>query len=334
MFSTVLKEITGSLDRRFLLTLFLPSLLFWGGLLAVFALVTGARDLLASWNAQSAEMQWIEIAAAVAWITFFAYVLSHRLTSLTRQFEGYWSWPLGGRLRRWRKKHYEKVLQTLAEKGDAGYERIYYAYPLPDETDQLMPTRLGNILKNAELYPLQRYEADAVLLWPRLYAVLPDSFVAALGETKTSLDLMLVLSALSGLFAVTSGVGLLIVGGPWWLFLACSLGGLALSRFAYGSALQAAIPYAQLIKSAFDLYRGDLVDKLGYERPASQEEEIAFWGNLGKLIYRGAPDDESVLRYQGAKEEPAEPSEGSQGVPWLKYFGKLVALWMDKKRSS
>jgi hypothetical protein len=333
MFSTVLKEITGSLDRRFLLTLFFPSLLFWGGLLVLFAMQGDSQALLASWNAQSTEMQWVQIAAAVAWVTFFAVFLSHQLTWLTKQFEGYWEWPLGDRLRQWRTRHYERVLRALDVNQDADYERIYYAYPLPNETDQLMPTRLGNILKNAELYPLQRYEADAVLLWPRLYAVLPDSFTAALGETKASMELMLVISALSGLFAVTAGLGLLIAGGPWWLFLACFLGGLALARLAYGSALQAAVPYAQLIKSAFDLYRGDLVDKLGYERPKSLEAETAFWDNLGKLIYRGGPEDASVLRYQGSKEEPAAPPEGAQDMPWLTLLKKLVDLWIGKRRS-
>jgi len=331
MFSSVLKEVTGALDRRFLLTLFLPSLLFWGALLAVFSPREGSDALLAGWSTPSTELQWLQIAAAVAWVTFFAYVLSSQTTWLTRQFEGYWSWPLGDRLCRWRKRHYAKVLSQLEAAGDEGYERIYYAYPLPDGANELMPTRLGNILKNAELYSYERYKIDAVLLWPRLYAVLPDSFVATLGEAKASLEMMLVLSFLGGLFALTAGVGLLILRGPWWLFLGSVLGGLGLAYVAYRSALGAAIPYAQLIKSAFDLYRGDLLDKLGYKRLETQEDEIAFWGNLNKLIYRGTVEEPSALPYRGAREDLGEPEPSDF---WLSILGRLIELWTGRKRSS
>jgi hypothetical protein len=179
------------------------------------------------------------------------------------------------------------VLESLNPNDDIAYERIYYGFSLPNEPEHVMPTRLGNILKSAELYPKRQYNADAVLFWPRLYAVVPDSFTATVGEAKASLDLMLVLSGLSAVFAIIAGLSLLIRGGPWWLFLACFGGGFLVAHFAYISALRAAIPYTQLIRSAFDLYRGDLMDKLGYERPKSLEDENEFWKTLGLQLYRG-----------------------------------------------
>lgn len=316
MFSGLLKEITGALDRRFVLTLFFPSLLFWAALLVVYA-ATGDMDaLVTSWRTQSTERRALQIVGAVAWVLFFSYMLWHQVLWITRQFEGYWDWPLGNYLRRVRTRHYLRVLNSLNPNDDTAYERIYYGFPLPDEPEHVMPTRLGNILKNAELYPKRQYAADAVLFWPRLYAVVPDSFTATVGEAKSSLDLMLVLSALSAVFAIIAGVGLLIRGGPWWLFLACFGGGLLAAHFAYISALRAAIPYTQLIKSAFDLYRGDLIDKLGYERPKSLDDENSFWENLGQQLYRGTPQDEAVLRYKVAEEKrppaPEAPAVASQ----------------------
>jgi hypothetical protein len=325
MFSDILKEITGSLDERFALTLFFPSLLFWGALVAVFMLAGDTAGMVAAWNAQVTAMKWLQTAAGLIWVAFFAHLLSHWTTWLTRQYEGYWNWPLGGRLRRLRTQRYAHILAALKAEGDAGYERIYYGFPLPDEPDDLMPTRLGNILKNAELYSLHQYEADAVLLWPRLYAVLPESFTAALAGTKAPLDLMLILSALSALFALVSSAGLLILGGPWWLFLACFLGGLIIARLAYLSGVNAAVPYAQLIKSAFDLYRGDLAEKMGYELPGSPGEETAFWKNLGELIYRGVASDPTALRYKARK--PPAPDETLGQM-----IGKQVKVWIGKRQ--
>jgi hypothetical protein len=307
MFSTVLNEITSYLDRRFVFTFLFPSLLFWSGLLGIFALNNDPTALWATWDKQTGTNKIIQIAAALAWVTFFAYMVANQLIWLTRQFEGYWDWlpfHLGVRLRRWRRAYYTKVLEALDAQDDSSAdELIYYRYPLPTETEHVLPTQLGNILKNAELYSYQRYQVDAVLMWPRLYAILPKEYTDLLSNAKASLDLMLVISTLSVLFAAIAGGYLLIIGSTWWLFLVCFLGGLVLGGFAYQSGVQAAIPYAQLIKSAFDLYRGDLLDKLGYERPKSLDDEIRFWDNLCKLVYRNIPEDASLLRYKGATDK-------------------------------
>jgi Flp pilus assembly protein CpaB len=312
MFGAFLKEVTGALDRRFVLTLFFPSLLFWAGLFLVYASTDDVAGLIAAWGKQSVELRTVEVVAAVVWVAFFSYVLSNQALWLTQQFEGYWNWPLGKRLRAWRKRHYIEVLEQLAAQGGEAYSQIYACFPFPEESDQVMPTRLGNILKSAELYPKRQYGVDSVLLWPRLYPLLPESFAGGVAETKSSLDLMLVLSALSAIFAFAAGVALLIRGGPWWLFPACFCGGLILAYTSYTSALRAAGPYAQLIKSAFDLYRGDLIDKLGFERPKSLEEEVRFWDNLGKQLYRFAADEPDLLRYKGSepkdKTPPPEPA--------------------------
>lgn len=316
MFTNVLNEVTGRLDSRFILTLFFPSLLFWGGLTAVYAADKGLVTLITQWRAQDAGVQLIQIIIALAWVTFFAYLLSNQLVWLTKQFEGYWDWiPLiGKRLMETRRKHYQRVLAGIDP--TTNFERIYYAFPFPDEPEEVMPTRLGNILKNSERYSYQRYDMDAVLLWPRLYAVLPESFVKSLGGAKASLDFMLVMSSLSVLFALIAGIYLLVAQGMWWLFLLCFFGGLVLARLAYKSTLEAAINYGQLIKSAFDLYKGELRKQLGYEQPKSLVEERDFWRNLYELVYRGEAGNPEVLRYLGVKETQPAPSP-EPVKPWL-----------------
>lgn len=316
MFANVLNQITGKLDSRFILTLFFPSLIFWGGLTVVYFAHSGLETAVTAWRAQNTDIQIMQITITLAWVTFFAYLLSNQLVWLTKQFEGYWDWfpLLGKRLANLRQKHYQQVLAWLD--GNGRYQSIYYGFPFPDEPEALMPTRLGNILKNSEQYPFKRYDADAVLLWPRLYTVLPDGFSKTLEAAKASLDFMLVVSCLSGLFAFTSGIYLLAVQTVWWLFLLCFLGGLVVARLAYNGALEAAITYGQLIKSAFDLYKGELRKQLGYEQPKSLAEERDFWHNLYELVYRGEAGNPEALRYLGVKEtHPAPSPEPVQ--PWV-----------------
>jgi len=44
----------------------------------------------------------------------------------------------------------------------------------PAESDRHMPTKLGNILRAAELRSKDKYGLDAVICWPRLWLLLPD----------------------------------------------------------------------------------------------------------------------------------------------------------------
>lgn len=327
MFANVLNQITGRLDSRFILTLFFPSLLFWGGLTAVYFAPTGLETAVTQWRVQNTDLQIIQIIMALAWVTFFAYLLGNQLVWLTKLFEGYWGWfpVLGSRLANRRRLHYQQELKWLSDNGQ--YEPIYYGFPFPDEPEEVMPTRLGNILKNAEQYSYKRYDIDAVLLWPRLYAVLPENFMKSFEGAKASLDFMLVVSGLSFLFAFITGIYLLIIQSAWWLFLLCFLGGLVLARLAYQSTLEAAITYGQLIKSAFDLYKGVLCKQLGYEQQKSLAEEREFWRNLYDLVHRGEAGNPEALRYSGAKEtQLASPSEPAQ--PWLaRWLQSLFGKW-------
>lgn len=167
------------------------------------------------------------------------------------------------------------------------YENIYLYYPLPTQLQEVMPTRLGNILKNAELYPFDRYEIDPVLIWPRLYNLFPERFIQTIAEAKSSLDFMLVVSTLSGIFALASGVYLVIVKASGWFFLLCFWGGLFLVWLAYGAALGSALLYAQQIKAGFDLYRHELLKQMRLELPKTPTEEIKLWGKIRQLLYSG-----------------------------------------------
>ncbi|MDZ8226730.1 hypothetical protein [Nostoc sp. ChiVER01] len=189
-------------------------------------------------------------------------------------------------------KQKKRLLQKQAElqqQHNQGklYENIYLYYPLPTQPQEVMPTCLGNILKNAELYPFDRYDIDAVLIWPRLYNLFPERFIQTIAEARSSLDFMLVISTLSCIFALASGVYLVIVKASGWFFLLCLWGGLFLAWLAYRAALGSALLYAQQIKAGFDLYRHELLKQMRLELPKTPTEEIEVWGKIRQLLYSG-----------------------------------------------
>lgn len=287
MLNDVLKEVPGLLGRRFLMNAFFPSFLFWG--LVIVVAIAGQRDfinVLKEWNQLDLTLKVLQIIVFFSWVTFFSVILSSHSNTILRFYEGYWNFPLDRLLENNRKMWYQARLKDL-EKQD-NYETIYLYYPLPTQPEQIMPTRLGNILRNAELYSLDRYKIDAVIIWPRLYNLFPERFLETIAEAKGSLDFLLVVSALSSIFALFSGIYLVIVKASGLLFLTCFWGGLFLAWLTYRSALGSALLYAQQIKAGFDLYRHELLKQMRLELPKTPLEEPELWNKIGQLLYRNA----------------------------------------------
>jgi hypothetical protein len=168
----------------------------------------------------------------------------------------------------------------------------------------VLPTRLGNILKSAEYYPQSRYNLDSVLIWPRLYPVLPDGFKDMLAEKKSSLDTLITISILSVVFALAGTGYFLLLRHSWPLFLLTFCGGLILWLLSYKSAVEVTMGYGALIKVGYDLYRGDLLKALRLKMPATLVKEKELWHELCQYIYYG---DEMDFQY--AVPCPPQPGE-------------------------
>lgn len=107
---------------------------------------------------------------------------------------------------------------------------LYY----PPQRTSMLPTRLGNVLKAAEMYTTERYHLDAVLIWSRLQPLLPKEFTDGLQDAEISLNIMVILSSACLFFGIPLS---LLVGFKWdislfwWLPLILTL--LALLLQAY-----------------------------------------------------------------------------------------------------
>ena len=319
MFTTLLSELSGYFDRNWVLSIFFPSLAFWSGCLFVAAFVRGLGQSLQLWQSQSLEIQFALLAAALAWIILFAFLLSNFQTAIIRFFEGYWLWPFS-LLREYRQDYYRRRFRYLkaslkshsttvrpqaraaliargnekerksALKESHSFrqmEREYLLF-LPQREEHVMPTQLGNIIRAAELYPFDRYSIDAVVIWPRLHAVLPPEFVQSLIAAKTAMVFMLMMSVLSFAFSVVTCVPLTLFTSRVDLFIICAMG-IPLSWVCYQNALHGASSYGESIKTAFDLHRWKLLEALHLKLPTNDDNENEIWDDVTKLIYRSMP---------------------------------------------
>jgi len=107
---------------------------------------------------------------------------------------------------------------------------LYY----PSRLANIMPTQLGNVMKATELYSWERYQLDAVLIWPRLQSSLPDAFSTSLQDAKTSLDVMMTLSTFILLFGLPLALWTTIKATaflPWWVPFIIALVALPFRRY-------------------------------------------------------------------------------------------------------
>jgi len=308
MFTTYLGELREYIGKGFVLAVWLPVLAFASVLFVVYQAGRGSLNAAwSSWLILPLGGQLVQVIEFLAVVTLVAYVIHQLEVPITRFFEGYWqSWPFLSNLGHWKAERYKRYLAALdkqiekSEDVPAGqkpsneqkvklnllYDRRGLPFPPKSEEAHVMPTRLGNIYKVAELYPYHHYEIDTVVIWPRLLSVLPGDFVKRLQDSKMAVDFLLLFGLLSVLFSLVTVPYLLALHADWSIVVLCTLG-LPLGIIAYYSALAPAMNYAELIKAAFDLYRRALLESLGLQMPSTLTEERQLWKKLCAFFAHG-----------------------------------------------
>jgi len=130
------------------------------------------------------------------------------------------------------------------------------------------------------------------VLWPRLVAKIDPTFAATVDDAKTSFDFMLNTSFFCALtaatvFAISLSHPLVLAWHGPHPFLSRSGAFLALALVFYSFAVNRAAAWGDQVRSAFDLYRLDLLAKLGYsQKPLTYQEERAIWLKISsQLLY-------------------------------------------------
>jgi hypothetical protein len=349
MLGTLFDKVTGLFDKRFTLALLLPVFAFAAGTGALVATMAGWSRTAAWWSHLDAARQVALGVAAAAAVVVLAIIIGTQVVAMTRLLEGYWrsAWAdktVGG-LGRWHEERRrdklaravqaavatqvaqdalasqagqaaqaEKAIRASAAakaSADLGYQRSYLSFPPPPAP--VMPTRLGNALRAAEAYPgdAERWGLDAVFWWPRLYLILPDGARSQVDDARAGLDQLVVLTMLSAAFGVValalSGAGLNLTVG-----LSCAAGTFLLSRGSYLAAVTSATVFGELVRSCYDLFRGDLLTRLGWPMPPTLTRERQLWGALGQQLYRRGTSQQAEALLNAPRKPPAAAPGGAQ----------------------
>ena len=153
----------------------------------------------------------------------------------------------------------------------------------------LAPTKMGNIGRTMRSYALTRYQLDLDIFWTRLqYSLQKDGadYFKALQDTKAQVDCMVTLVWLSAGFTAIWTAALLWVypDSRQSEFRVVGIGGALVTAAFYWLACQIYGVFADVMRSAVDLFRFNLLQSLRISQPYGSEEERALWVRLGNLI--------------------------------------------------
>lgn len=174
----------------------------------------------------------------------------------------------------------------------------------PEQRDMVIGTPLGNTLRAFETYTLTMYDAEAITLWPRLQAVMDESFAEIIDGAKAQFDFWVNLSLLSILLFMFTGILIVVTGIQSFMLMFLPI---IVLYVTFSRARRAAAGWGELVKAAFDIYLPVLAAKLGYRLPLSRKEEREFWDHFSIAITYRLP---GYLRDR--QETPKPASEGRE----------------------
>jgi hypothetical protein len=172
------------------------------------------------------------------------------------------------------------VVDGLTSSERAEYERLELCIlRSPQRPNEFMPTRLGNLVRGAELRPEHKYGLEAPVAWPHLWLVLPDQVRRDLADVRARLDVGVRALAWGALFAALA----IAIRTSWALLV-----GAAAVVLAYFALLETAKVYSDLVDSAFDVYRAKVYLALRWPLPRDPADEVEQGLALTEYLWRGS----------------------------------------------
>jgi len=159
----------------------------------------------------------------------------------------------------------------------------------------IRPTALGNVITAYQEYPFKRYGMEAEVFWPRLRAVIPQTYFELVQEPRILLDFAVTMAS-----TLVALAGTAVIGGPWLtyhpiIWASVPVGCLAFAYFFYRLAVSAADSFGEFVRACFDLYRLDLMARLHRPPPLTTTIERAQWLELSQIATYGVTAHDVVL---------------------------------------
>jgi hypothetical protein len=228
----------------------------------------------------------------------------------------------------------------------AAHDRDY-----PPDDSLILPTRLGNILRAAEAYPLTRYGINTVPMWPRIIyaasiAQKGDNYLAKVDYSNDQCSFLLNFSLLSAFYTLICMAASLY---QYFLFILLNLGKdeflyflpidsepkvytqraiiylvlALLSLFVSWSFYQASLlnvsQYGNLIRSTFDLFRFNLLESLHIPLPEDSSNRVGIgeqflWRKLSELISIGHVNSPIHFKFLHPKRSTDSSTNSNSGI--------------------
>lgn len=315
----MISTLNALLSRAFVVGYILPTLAFFIGLSLLFPtapIFTRLDTIL------SGDMAASGVALAVLAIWMCALVVSIFNVPAYRILEGY-VWPIRN-FSRWKnsekdrkkilERNYDEILIKLKEDKIADSFLLYsqaqfilakLRTDFPQNDGDLLPTRLGNVIRAFERYPNVIYGADGVALWPSIEAAMTDGERYIVENAKSNTDLFVNLCLFSFFFGIISIVKYIWIffgdlidiyknnidintfcemsfQGGYLLFLSGI--GFFLCALSYRIAVKMARNWGRRVRVAFDLNLQTLAERMGYEVPIDFDGKQDYWQSISQQI--------------------------------------------------
>lgn len=183
---------------------------------------------------------------------------------------------------------------------------ITFRRTYPYDADYILSTRFGNLIRSFETYSLNVYGVDAIPAWHRLSAVIPKDFAGKVDDARAEVNFWINLWVLAILFMALAAARFVwdvyanIIPDNFksvvmhasmihWEFAVLSFLAISIAFFAYSFAIDRALEWGDLVKSAFDLYLPSLAKTLGYDLPPTKDRQLAFWEAVNGMFLLQTP---------------------------------------------
>jgi hypothetical protein len=321
-------ELPKLFDRNFAIAYFLPVNLF---LVASWFLL----DKIGLWSQISSRLSGNPV-LDVTIIAFFAWIVGILLLVLNRDIyrilEGYGKYNPFHILFDQRAKKEFSQKKTRLDQLDEQLENDGDAFPAdlqaeradliselaqnyPDDVSFVLPTPFGNVLRAFEIYPRVMYGYEGIDGWIRIQAVTPKDYRELIDDAKAQVDWWVNLGVLSLAYLFEFWIAVFYKYGlhqAWYITVLNILVPLALfallSWLVAWRATSAAIGWGDYVKSAFDLYRFNLIELLGIKAPQSRAQEKSIWQSFSQAILFRREDLLPALKKSTPKRKKSQSS--------------------------
>jgi hypothetical protein len=184
------------------------------------------------------------------------------------------------------------IAQQLEDRAFGERQRLFAA-------SELAPTRLGNDAAALRSYCETRYGIEFNVFWPRylLVAQKDAKLSDAMAKEKIQLDFSILALTLTTISVVAWSVVLAVWGSSLWTVLLVLVLGPLATRVWLSIVHASYSSFADLARSAVDLYRFDLLTALHRPLPVTTDGEKKAWESVARLILLDEHRDNITFRH-------------------------------------